>query len=34
MTPQVLDFIPDSLEDMAKYIEFLDGHHEMTKQKG
>ena len=26
MTPQFSDFIPGSLEDMDKYIEFTDGH--------
>ena len=27
MTPEVLDFIPGSLEDMDKNIEVADGHH-------
>ena len=34
MTPQVLDFIPGSLEDKDKYIEVAGGHHITTKQKG
>ena len=34
MTPEVLDFIPGSLEDTYKYIEVADGHHIMAKQKG
>ena len=34
MTPEVLDFIPGTLEDTDKYIEAADGHHVKTKQKG
>ena len=34
MTPEVLDFIPGSLEDTDKYIEVADGHHVTAKQKG
>ena len=34
MTPEVTDFIPGSLEDTYKYIEFADGHHITAKQKG
>ena len=34
MTPEVSDFIPGSLEDTDKYIEFADGHHVTAKQKG
>ena len=33
MTPEVSDFIPGSLEDTDKYIEFADGHHVTAKQK-
>ena len=33
MTPQVSDFIPSSLEDTDKYIEFADGHYVTVKQK-
>ena len=33
MTPEVSDFIPDSLEDTDKNIEFADGHHVTAKQK-
>ena len=33
MTPQVLDFIPGSLEDTDKYIEVVDWHNIMAKQK-
>ena len=33
MTPEVLDFIPGSLEDTDKYIEVADGHHVTGKQK-
>ena len=33
MAPQVLDFIPGSLEGMDKYIEVLDGHNVKAKQK-
>ena len=33
MTPEVLDFIPVSLEDTDKYIEVADGHHVTEKQK-
>ena len=33
MTPQVLYFIPFSLEDTNKYIEVADGHHIPAKQK-
>ena len=34
MTPEVSDFIPLSIEDKDKYIEFADGHHVTAKQKG
>ena len=34
MTPEVLDFIPGSLEDTDKYIEVADVHHVTAKQKG
>ena len=34
MTPEVTYFIPGSLEDTDKYIEVVDGHHVMAKQKG
>ena len=34
MTPQLLDFIPGSLEDKDKYIEVAYGHHGTVKQKG
>ena len=34
MTPQVLDFIPDSLEDTDTYIEDSDGHHVTAMKKG
>ena len=34
MEPEVSDFIPGSLEDTDKYIEFTDGHHVTAKQKG
>ena len=27
MTPEVMDFIPGSLEDADKFIEVADGHH-------
>ena len=33
MTPEVSDFIPGSLEDTDKYIEFTDVHHVTEKQK-
>ena len=33
MTLEVSDFIPGSLEDTDKYIEFLDRHHVTAKQK-
>ena len=33
MTPQVSDFIPGSLEDTDKHIEFVDGHHVTAKKK-
>ena len=33
-TPEVSDFIPGSLEDTDKHIEFADGHHVTAKQKG
>ena len=33
ITPEVSDFIPGSLEDTYKYIEFADGHHITAKQK-
>ena len=34
MTPEVVDFIPGTLEDTDKYIEVADGHHVTSKQKG
>ena len=34
MTPEVVDFIPGSLEDTDKYIEVADGHQVTVKQKG
>ena len=34
MTPQVSGFIPGSLEDTDKYIEVVDEHYVMAKQKG
>ena len=34
MTPEVLDFIPGSLEDKDKHIEVADGYHVTAKQKG
>ena len=34
ITLEFSDFIPGSLEDMDKYIEFADGHHVTAKQKG
>ena len=34
MTPEVMDFIPGTLEDTDKYIEVADGHHVTAKQKG
>ena len=34
MTPEVLNFIPGSLEDVDKHIEVADGHHVIAKQKG
>ena len=34
MSPKVSDFIPVSLEDTDKYIEFADGHDVTAKQKG
>ena len=34
MTPEVTDFIPGSLEDTDKLIEFAGGHHVTAKQKG
>ena len=34
MTPEVMDFIPGSLEDTYKFIEVADGHHVTAKQKG
>ena len=33
MTPEVSDFIPGSLEDTDKHIEFADGHDVTEKQK-
>ena len=33
MTQEVSDFIPGSLEDTDKYIEFAYGHHVTSKQK-
>ena len=34
MTPEVIYFIPGSLEDTDKFIEVADGHHVTAKQKG
>ena len=34
MMPEVLDFIPGTLDDTDKYIEVADGHHVTAKQKG
>ena len=34
MTPEASGFIPETLEDTDKYIEFADGHHVTVKQKG
>ena len=34
MTPEVSDFIPGTLEDTDKYIEYADGHHVTANQKG
>ena len=34
MLPQVLDFIPDLLEDTNKHIAVADGHHVTAKKKG
>ena len=34
MTPQVLYFIPFSLEDTNKHVEFADENHVTAKQKG
>ena len=34
MTPEVSGFIPGTLEDTDKSIEFTDGHHVTSKQKG
>ena len=33
-TPEVMDFIPGSLEDTDKFIEVADRHHVTAKQKG
>ena len=33
MTPEVMDFIPGSLEDTDKFIEVSDGHHVTANQK-
>ena len=33
-TPEVTDFIPESLEDTDKFVEVADGHHITAKQKG
>ena len=33
MTPEVLDFIPGTLEDTDKHIEVAGGHHVTAKQK-
>ena len=33
MTPEVLDFIPGTLEDTDKYIEVAYGHHVTSKEK-
>ena len=33
ITPEVTDFIPVSLKDTDKFIEFADGHHVTAKQK-
>ena len=32
MTPEVSDFIPVTLEDTDKYIEYADGHHVTAKK--
>ena len=34
MTPEVSGFIPGTLEDTDKYIEFADEHHVTAKQNG
>ena len=34
MTPEVSDFIPESLKDTDKYIEITDRHKLTAKQKG
>ena len=34
ITPEVMDFIPGSLEDTDKFIEVADGDHVTAKQKG
>ena len=34
MTPEVLDFIPGSLQDTDKYSKVEDGHQVTEKQKG
>ena len=34
MTPEVSDFILESLEDTDKHIEVADGYHVTAKQKG
>ena len=34
MTPEVTDLIPGSLGDTDKFIEVVDGHNVMAKQKG
>ena len=34
MTPEVSDFIPCLLEDIAKHVEDTDRHHVTEKQKG
>ena len=33
MMPHIFDFIPGSLKDTDKDIEFVDGHHAVAKQK-
>ena len=34
MAPQISDFIPGSLEDKDKYVEFAYGHHVPETKKG
>ena len=33
MTPEVLEFLPGSLEDMDNHIEVTDGHHNTAEKK-